>query len=455
MTRPAYLLPENAAPEGMVCIPAYIPNDPLYIAAFWGQYDELTTWLAWERDAEKRAKDAAAVWKAARDHARDEWIEHGNCGGGEDSMIRQKPDYPCIIQQSTDGGETWEDTVDMTLCRSRQYDPFDGDTTPAEAPFNAAAAIIEELMRLIEWGVDYADKEDIITQYRYYLAQYTTNNPTRAAVLWYEGYDDHTQDINDAGDTATWQPFYEYLGCRLQAARSQERTTIFDWLNEAAEDIYDWLNESSAWLFNTLEETARALGPEGLSNMAAKAGTTGFGGIEEWGTPECEWEIVLGPEDFVSWPMVGGSFYQSDGSMSLSEVWGGSNDYWCWIAGLPGGEAILQDNSMGAAIEIITYTEDPEGWVTQRSDQHLEIAYNPSDDLAWGEFTTYDWHVKEWAFMGEEQGNYLYKWEFPGFPENSGTDLSKFVIHMHRDVDNFDDRIVSVTIRGIGVKPIW
>ena len=35
----------------------------------------------------------------------------------EDGMIiRQKPDEPCIIQTSSNGGETWADTIDMSLC---------------------------------------------------------------------------------------------------------------------------------------------------------------------------------------------------------------------------------------------------------------------------------------------------------------------------------------------------
>jgi hypothetical protein len=453
MTRPAYLLPENPTPEGMICIPAYIPDDPLYIAAFWGQYDELTTWLAWERDAEHKGKEAATIWKTARDRSRDEWIEQGGCGGSD--MLRQNEENPCLIERSTDNGETWETLVDMSLCKNESFDPYEGETPPQDAPVAAAASIVTELMRLVDWGIDEAETGEIVSTYQWYLRPWTNNNVTPAAIAWLNGIEDHLQDINDFGDSSEWLPFYNFLACRLQSARSEECNTVFCWLNEAAEDIYTWLNESSEWVYNTLEATARALGPQGLANMAAPASVTGFGGIEEWGIPDCEWEILLTPDDFNAWVMNEGTFYQSSGALSLAP-YGGSNDFWTWIATLPGGDVTrLTATSQGAAIEWITYTEDPVGWVINRPNQHIEIAYNPSDTLAWGEFTSYDWHVKEWAFHAEELGNYLYKWEWPDSPENTPLELDKLVFKLHRDIENWNDRIVSITIRGTGIKPTW
>ena len=453
--RPAYLLPTGEIPEDMICIPVYVPNDARCIGAFWGQYDDLTTWVAWEQDSEKRAKDVAAAFKIARDKARDQWIEQGGCGG-DTMLLRQSPDNACLIEKSEDQGETWETLVDMSLCKNTPYDPYHGETLPQEAPVAAAAAIILELMWLLQNAIDEQAREDIHRVYPLYLRTWTNNDASEAGSVWLDGLEDHYQDINDYGDITPWLPLYNYLACHMQSSRTPECNSVFCWLNEAAEDLYTWLNESSEWVFNKLEATARALGPAGLSSMATAGGITGFGGIEELGEPDCEWEIVLTPEQFEPWVMDRGVYYQENGTLTLSDYWGGGNDYWCWIAGIPGGTVNrLQSTSAGPGIDILTYTEDPEGWVTQRSDQHIEIAYNPSDQLAWGEFTSYDWHVKEWAFQGEEQGDYLYRWQFPDTPENTPLDLSKLVFHIHRDVDNFDDRIVSITIRGKGIKPTW
>ena len=109
-----YILPSAIDPGATKCIRAYVPDDPLYIAAFWGSYEFLANWLAWERDAAKRGKDAAAVWRIAFERAREEWL----CSGGTCGImdIRQKPDEPCIIQKQTDCDGSWDDAVTMSLC---------------------------------------------------------------------------------------------------------------------------------------------------------------------------------------------------------------------------------------------------------------------------------------------------------------------------------------------------
>jgi hypothetical protein len=77
----AYKLPETIDPGSLACIRAYVPNDPLYIAAWWSSYQFLTSWLAWEPNDDKDGKEAADVWKIAFNKARDEWLlGDGACG---------------------------------------------------------------------------------------------------------------------------------------------------------------------------------------------------------------------------------------------------------------------------------------------------------------------------------------------------------------------------------------
>ena len=80
-----YLLPENVSPADYICLRVYIPNDELYLEAFSGQFHELSTWLAWDRDGTSRASQAAARWKDAIDYT----YLHGwlKCGGTLDSDI--------------------------------------------------------------------------------------------------------------------------------------------------------------------------------------------------------------------------------------------------------------------------------------------------------------------------------------------------------------------------------
>ena len=63
---PGYPLPSGELGEDdIVCQLVYLPDRPEYWQAFLGALHYMTTWRAWERDADKRGKDAAANWREA------------------------------------------------------------------------------------------------------------------------------------------------------------------------------------------------------------------------------------------------------------------------------------------------------------------------------------------------------------------------------------------------------
>lgn len=63
---PGYPLPDGELGEDeLVCQLVYLPDRPEYWQAFLSAYHYMTTWRAWERDTEKRGRDAAANWRAA------------------------------------------------------------------------------------------------------------------------------------------------------------------------------------------------------------------------------------------------------------------------------------------------------------------------------------------------------------------------------------------------------
>ena len=62
-----YLIPENPTPDELNCLLVFYPDDPLYLQALLGSISYLGTWTAWERDAAKRGRLAAAAWKDAND----------------------------------------------------------------------------------------------------------------------------------------------------------------------------------------------------------------------------------------------------------------------------------------------------------------------------------------------------------------------------------------------------
>lgn len=74
-----YRLPEGEAfTDDISCALVFFPNKPEYRQALRGSLDYLTTWLAWERDPEKRGLDAARAWTLANEMTQ-ECIEMGVC----------------------------------------------------------------------------------------------------------------------------------------------------------------------------------------------------------------------------------------------------------------------------------------------------------------------------------------------------------------------------------------
>lgn len=109
----AYLLPDELEPSGYRCFKMYVPDEPEYIAAFWGSIDFLATWTAWERDADKNARVAARVWKDAVEISRFSWLA-GDCDVSN-LDFREKPGKPWVMQVTTDG-EHWHDALDTCAC---------------------------------------------------------------------------------------------------------------------------------------------------------------------------------------------------------------------------------------------------------------------------------------------------------------------------------------------------
>ena len=71
---PGYLLPAGECyTEELACAIVFYPDKPEYRRALLGSIVYLSTWLAWERDSEKRGKDAARAWKDAVDETVECW----------------------------------------------------------------------------------------------------------------------------------------------------------------------------------------------------------------------------------------------------------------------------------------------------------------------------------------------------------------------------------------------
>jgi len=178
-----YLLPDNPEPDRLDCIRVYYPSDAMYLRALVGSLSYLGTWLAWERDEEKRGRLAAIAWKDANDRTFDEMP----LGCGEDcpdcelcdmtkeelaEIIKQELENMTINITNTVGcgcgceGTTVNNTADMTPPDLVPVDPGDyvpGDYEPGIVQSDAQKcnmanylvyAIRLSLMRAIEHDSD-------------------------------------------------------------------------------------------------------------------------------------------------------------------------------------------------------------------------------------------------------------------------------------------------------------
>lgn len=114
MLRP---LPDVPDPPTSICFEVPVPNDPNHVRAFLGALADLGAWWGWERDPAHKALIAAQRWQKIVMNL------YAGCGGvqvisgadGDDYMLRQSPDNPCLLETSVDG-TTWCAWADLSLC---------------------------------------------------------------------------------------------------------------------------------------------------------------------------------------------------------------------------------------------------------------------------------------------------------------------------------------------------
>lgn len=105
---PGYPLPAGELGEDdIVCQLVFLPNRPEYWQALVGALGYMATWRAWERDADKRGKDAASNWRSAFELTMECWrmacLQELQDNVAEILAIMQLGNSCCDDQDITDG----------------------------------------------------------------------------------------------------------------------------------------------------------------------------------------------------------------------------------------------------------------------------------------------------------------------------------------------------------------
>jgi hypothetical protein len=115
--QPGYPLPDGElGDDDIVCQLVFLPDRPEYWQAFLGALSYMSTWRAWERDDDKRGKDAAANWREAYELTMECWrmacLDELQDNVAEILAIMQLGNSCCDEQDITDGDRYTDRVVD-------------------------------------------------------------------------------------------------------------------------------------------------------------------------------------------------------------------------------------------------------------------------------------------------------------------------------------------------------
>lgn len=274
MSAAGYIIPQVVDPASYRCIRVYVPNDTLYLAAFWNAYEYFAKWAAWERDTAHRAKDAAAVWRIGYDMARDEWEAGEDCDMAH-FQLRQNPDDPCQLQQSFDGGETWSLAFDYRLCSEAVTlpPPYPGSDTGSE---DAAAEVLRDIwIGILDIVDDSPDKPTFIgnatTEMRLYDPDWS--NPAALGDIWDTWISLNITQQEAYKDECTYTVMFD----EMKSCFDPEGA--LDYLDCWTDMITEWLTDASDTLITLLNQVAYTLSGNGVQAAAGggAGGGAGFG----------------------------------------------------------------------------------------------------------------------------------------------------------------------------------
>jgi len=77
-SKKGFIHPQTIAPEADTCIVVHVPNDPAYLAAFWGVYENLGYWWSWERDEAHTGRLIAQRMRESIERTHDTWDTIGD-----------------------------------------------------------------------------------------------------------------------------------------------------------------------------------------------------------------------------------------------------------------------------------------------------------------------------------------------------------------------------------------
>jgi hypothetical protein len=287
---PGYKLPEVIEPEENCCICIPIPNDFNHKMAFLGQLDELGYWWNWERDPDKKGREAAAVWRKIVECIREE-MDMSGCGCGDDkpTNTRINPETG-LYEVSYDGGITWEPSPgDDPRSSGTVFPPIAGDPGDALRCVGANSALgflqdvqAQELAGL-EANATIADFIQLLTTVLGAIGIFFAFVPSAIAAMlgFVVNFFGHkiAADFEAAFTEALWDELFCILYCHIEDDGSY---TEAGWQAVKGDLDNDISNYGLGWMYNHIN----LIGTVGLTNAARSS----YVGTRDCGQCDaCDW----------------------------------------------------------------------------------------------------------------------------------------------------------------------
>jgi hypothetical protein len=322
-----YIIPVPLDPGVVRCFKVYVPADPLYLGAFWNAYEYFTKNNAWERDAEHRAIDAAALWRVSYELARSAYDAGEDCDVA--FQLRQNTVNPCLLEQSIDGGETWQTAFNYLLCGGSvlPVPPYGG--SPSGASDAAASATTNIFQTLVTLAGDCSmTRSEYVSTATAYMRLFdpSYSNPSALGGV-YDAY-----CLLDPGEQELAQSECPYELFKESIQSCYDAGGVLNDLECLADAIGSWLDAASDELMASLTAAAAALSGQGWQAASGDAGGGGGGGFgtgDAYGS-ECgwcyEWDYTAGAFDvfehgsldIIAGVYVPGVGYQNDTESALN-----------------------------------------------------------------------------------------------------------------------------------------
>lgn len=270
-----WILPELLTGYELLCVQLKIPDEIHYRAAFSAALQSLCYWWNWEhtyQSGDTRGTEASQYWRGIIDTylcvENDPGSNGLGCGCGCKKPTNQRYTADGILEQSFDGGTTWERDNSDPRFNSPIFPPITGDDGADKrcaAAASAAKFIDDDIVQKMNTTDAAADLLLLIAAAVAILITGFTSAPLVIALVSQViafGVD----ATKAAFTTEVWDTFRCILYCNMNDDGS---FTEAQWQTIKTQ-IFDQLGSSIAGTF--LRDTVNAFGPAGLTN-AARSGT--------------------------------------------------------------------------------------------------------------------------------------------------------------------------------------